>query len=52
MGVQSSKKYGRGTPRVASEGLKNAWAMQRNLKSPNYTTDWDELPVIGIPLGG
>lgn len=47
-----NKKYGRGAVRLASEGYKNAWAMQRNLKSPNYTTDWDELPVIGIPLGG
>jgi DNA polymerase V len=45
-----NKKYGRGTTRLASEGFKNAWAMQRNLKSPNYTTDWDELPVIGKKL--
>ena len=40
-------KYGRGTVRLASEGFKNDWAMQRNLKSPNYTIDWDDLPVIG-----
>ncbi len=41
-----NKKYSRGTIRLASEGLKKSWAMNREFKSPNYTGDWNELPVI------
>ena len=44
-----NKKYGRGTVQLASEGKNKAWAMQRALKSPNYTDDWKALPVIGQP---
>lgn len=43
-----NKKYSRGTIRLASEGVNKAWAMNREFKSPNYTGDWNELPVIGI----
>lgn len=42
-----NSKYGRGTIRLASEGVKQAWGMRRNKKSPNYTCDWADLPVIG-----
>ena len=42
-----NKKYSRGTIKLASEGLQKSWVMRRALKSPNYTGDWRELPVIG-----
>jgi DNA polymerase V len=40
-----NKKYSRGTIRLASEGMKKTWVMRRGRKSPNYTGDFDELPV-------
>lgn len=42
-----NKKYSRGTIKLASEGVKKSWVMRRTLKSPNYTGDWHELPIIG-----
>ena len=42
-----NKKYSRGTIKLASEGVSKTWAMNREFKSPNYTGDWNELPVIG-----
>ena len=42
-----NKKYARSTIKLASEGLNKSWAMNRDFKSPNYTGNWNELPVIG-----
>jgi DNA polymerase V len=42
-----NKKYSRGTIKLASEGVNKKWAMNRAFKSPNYTGDWNELPIIG-----
>lgn len=44
---QVNEKYGRGTLRLMSEGMQKSWAMRRSYKSPNYCTDWNELPVAG-----
>lgn len=44
-----NKKYGRGTLKLASEGINNSWTMKRDFKSPNYIGDWNELPIIGQP---
>lgn len=41
-----NKKYTKGTIKLASEGVNKAWIMKRNLKSPNYTNDWNELPLL------
>ncbi|NTV70422.1 MAG: Y-family DNA polymerase [Azonexaceae bacterium] len=38
-------KYGRGTVRLAAEGVEKIWQMRRGNLSPGYTTDWDGLPV-------
>ena len=38
-------KMGQGSVSIAASGIKQRWAMRRESKSPNYTTDWDELPV-------
>ena len=40
-------KFGRGTTRFAAQGEPDAsWHMKRNLKSRNYTTDWEELAEV------
>jgi DNA polymerase V len=39
-----NNKYSRGTIRLASEGVNTSWAMRRELKSPNYTGSWEEIP--------
>lgn len=42
-----NKKFGRGTIKLASEGVNKTWAMRRDHKSPNYIGDWNELPIVG-----
>jgi DNA polymerase V len=39
-------RYGRGTLRVAAEGVSTRWRMKRERLSPGYTTDWAGLPVV------
>lgn len=41
-----NRRYGKGTLRWAAEDLSQAWQPRRQLRSPRYTTEWDELPVI------
>ncbi len=41
-----NKKYAKGTIKLASEGTNKIWSMRRSFKSPNYTNDWRELPVL------
>lgn len=38
-------KYGRGTLRLATEGVDKVWLMRRGNLSPRYTTDWNSLAV-------
>lgn len=40
-----NRRAGRGTLRLASAGIRNAWAMKREQMSSAYTTRWTELPV-------
>lgn len=39
-------KYGRGTMRLAAEGVDRAWQMRRGHLSPRYTTEWEGLAVV------
>lgn len=39
-------RMGKGTIRLASQGIKQSWSMRRENVSQNYTTDWDELLCI------
>ena len=39
-------RWGRGTMRVAAEGIDKAWRMKRGKLSPRYTTEWTELPPV------
>jgi DNA polymerase V len=41
-----NREFGRGTLRYASEALSDQWRMRARLKSPAYTTCWQELPAV------
>lgn len=38
-------RYGRGTVKVSTQGAFKDWQMRQERKSPNYTTDWHEIPL-------
>ncbi len=39
-------KYGHRTLHLAATGIKKNWSMRRQMKSPHYTTCWDEIPIV------
>ena len=39
-----NREWGRGTLRLASEGVVNHWAMRQESRSPRFTTRWNEVP--------
>jgi DNA polymerase V len=39
-------RWGPGTLQYASSGITKEWKTQFHRRSPAYTTDWDELPVV------
>jgi DNA polymerase V len=41
-----NKKYGRGTAFMAAQGIRKPWVMRQNFKSPAYTTQWGDLPIV------
>lgn len=41
-----NRRYGKRTLHWAAEDLSEAWHPRQRLRSPRYTTEWDELPVI------
>ena len=41
-----NQSFGRQTVRFGSEALSTQWKMRARLKSPAYTTRWDELPRV------
>ena len=41
-----NRQFGRGTLRLAAESLHEGWAMRQELRSPRWTTQWDELPCV------
>ncbi len=41
-----NRKWGNETVRCASSGVERKWSMRRAFSSGNFTTDWDELPVV------
>ena len=41
-----NQRYGRGTVKVSTQGAFKEWQMRQERKSPNYTTAWDEVPVV------
>jgi len=41
-----NKKYGKGSVKLAGEGIDKEWDMSRNMLSKRYTSDWNELLKI------
>ena len=41
-----NNKFGRRTVQTAACGTANRWAMRSEFRSPRYTTDWNELPIV------
>ena len=41
-----NSRFGRGTIKVSTGGMRDEWGMRQERKSPNYTTDWSELPAV------
>ncbi len=41
-----NQRYGRDTVKVSTQGAFKDWQMLQERKSPNYTTAWDEIPVV------
>ncbi|MDQ0119607.1 hypothetical protein J2T22_002802 [Pseudarthrobacter defluvii] len=43
-----SRRFGRGTIGLGHAGIKSGldWSMKRDMRSPRYTTHWDELPLV------
>lgn len=39
-----NKKYGTNSLFFAASGIRREWKMMREMKSPHYTTNWQELP--------
>jgi DNA polymerase V len=42
-----NSEMGRNTLFYAAAGNRRSWSMKRELKSPHYTTDWEELLNVG-----
>jgi DNA polymerase V len=40
-----NQRFGAGTVFCAAEGIEKDWQMRATLRSPGYTTRWEELPV-------
>jgi DNA polymerase V len=43
-----NRNEGRGTLFLASQGVSKPWYMRQQFTSPQYTTRWDELPVVKV----
>lgn len=41
-----NQRFGRGTVKVSTQGAYTEWQMRQERKSPDYTTSWDEVPVV------
>ena len=41
-----NSRFGNAAIKTAASGTKQDWQMRSGNRSPNYTTQWDELPVV------
>jgi DNA polymerase V len=39
-------RYGRGSVKVSTQDAYSGWQMKQERKSPNYTTSWDDVPLV------
>lgn len=42
---QINARFGKGTMKLSQDGSRRSWQMRQERKSPEYTTNWAELPV-------
>nr|WP_255431550.1 DUF4113 domain-containing protein [Undibacterium sp. KW1] len=42
---QVNRRYGKGTLKLSQDGSRHSWKMRMEVKSPCYTTAWDEFPT-------
>jgi len=42
-----NQRFGSNAIKLAAEGYDRSWAMQSDMRSPCYTTRWEDLPVVG-----
>jgi len=45
-----NNRFGKHTLKLASQGTALEWQMRANLRSPEYTTRWEELPTANLEL--
>jgi DNA polymerase V len=43
-----NQRYGNGSMFIGSQGIQHHWSMSRNMKSPAYTTRFQDIPVIRL----
>jgi DNA polymerase V len=41
-----NRQFGRGTLQFAAAGLQKSWGMKQGMRSPRWTTNWGEIPVV------
>ncbi|MBF0455379.1 MAG: Y-family DNA polymerase [Magnetococcales bacterium] len=41
-----NQQMGSGTIHFGAEGLEKSWRMRQQMKSPSYTTHWQEIPLV------
>ncbi|MFM6965846.1 MAG: DUF4113 domain-containing protein, partial [Rhodoferax sp.] len=41
-----NQRFGRGAVKVSTQGAFPEWQMLQERKSPNYTTSWEDVPVV------
>jgi DNA polymerase V len=44
-----NRRFGRGALHLASAGLdgeRRPWSMKQERRTPRYTTEWDEMPMV------
>lgn len=41
-----NRRYGKGSVFLASQGVQQPWAMRQRHRSPEYTTQWSDLPRV------
>ena len=39
-------KFGKETIKLASSGIERKWILKAEMRSPKYTTIWDEIPIV------
>lgn len=47
-----NEKLGKGTVFTGKEGTDQEWQMKSEFKSPRYSTNWKEIPVVNTDLPG